>query len=92
MYCVVLLPFLQGPRDGGGHLADIVTEAIAAAEPSGEETIDQIAGVFGGFRTVLEIDGDRRVGRGGCVIETNAGSIDAKIDTQLEQVESALRG
>lgn len=40
----------------------------------------------------LEIDGDRRVGRGGCMIETNAGSIDAKLETQLEQVQAAMKG
>ena len=38
----------------------------------------------------LEILDDRRVGDGGCVIETNAGSIDAKIETQLGEVARAL--
>ena len=39
----------------------------------------------------LVIDADRRVGRGGCMIETTAGSIDAKLETQLEQTERAMR-
>lgn len=39
----------------------------------------------------LEIDDDRRIGPGGCVIETNGGTIDARIDTQFEQVEEALK-
>jgi len=38
----------------------------------------------------LEITDDQRVGKGGCIIETNAGNIDARIETQLEQVEKAL--
>ena len=38
----------------------------------------------------LEIVDDRRVGDGGCVIETNAGTIDAKIETQLAEVARAL--
>lgn len=38
----------------------------------------------------LEIVDDRRVGEGGCVIETNAGTIDAKIETQLAEVARAL--
>ncbi|MBV9849617.1 MAG: hypothetical protein JO250_08005 [Armatimonadetes bacterium] len=38
----------------------------------------------------LEIVDDRRIGDGGCVIETNAGTIDAKIETQLAEVERAL--
>lgn len=39
----------------------------------------------------LEIDDDRRIGQGGCVIETNAGTIDARVETQFEQVEEALK-
>lgn len=38
----------------------------------------------------LEIVDDRRVGPGGCVIETAAGTIDAKIETQFSEVERAL--
>jgi flagellar biosynthesis/type III secretory pathway protein FliH len=38
----------------------------------------------------LEIIDDRRVGDGGCVIETGAGTIDAKIETQFAEVERAL--
>ncbi len=38
----------------------------------------------------LEILDDRRVGDGGCVVETGAGTIDAKIETQLAEVERAL--
>ena len=38
----------------------------------------------------LEILDDRRVADGGCVIETNAGTIDAKIETQLAEVARAL--
>lgn len=38
----------------------------------------------------LEILDDRRIGEGGCVIETNAGTIDAKIETQLSEVARVL--
>ncbi len=38
----------------------------------------------------VEIIEDRRVDPGGCIIETNAGSIDARIETQLETVSDAL--
>ncbi len=34
---------------------------------------------------------DSRVDRGGCIIETNIGSIDARISTQLKQIEEAIR-
>ena len=39
----------------------------------------------------VEIIEDRRVEPGGCIIETNAGSIDARIETQLESVSDALK-
>lgn len=38
----------------------------------------------------LEIVDDRRIGPGGCVVETNAGTIDARMETQLDEVERAL--
>jgi flagellar assembly protein FliH len=40
----------------------------------------------------MEIRGDIGVGAGGCVIETEYGAIDARIDTQLETIKSALLG
>jgi flagellar assembly protein FliH len=43
----------------------------------------------GGIKSVEIID-DRRVGQGGCVIETTAGTIDAQIDSQLSEVARAL--
>jgi flagellar assembly protein FliH len=38
----------------------------------------------------VEIIEDRRVGAGGCILETSAGSIDARIETQLETLSDAL--
>ena len=34
---------------------------------------------------------DSRIDRGGCVIETDVGSIDARISTQLKEIEEAIR-
>jgi len=38
----------------------------------------------------IEIIEDRRVGPGGAVVETDAGTIDARIETQLDEVSDAL--
>ena len=38
----------------------------------------------------VEIVEDRRVGRGGCIVETDAGTIDARIDTQLDEIRKLL--
>lgn len=40
----------------------------------------------------IEVIPDRRVGHGGCVFETSAGNVDARIQSQLSQVEESLRG
>jgi flagellar assembly protein FliH len=42
--------------------------------------------------TGMEIRGDIGVEVGGCVIETDYGAIDARIDTQLEGIKNALLG
>lgn len=34
---------------------------------------------------------DSRVGRGGCIIETDVGAIDARISTQLDTIEESIR-
>lgn len=44
-----------------------------------EEILEMLDGV-----KHLEINEDRRVGRGGCALETEAGNIDARIETQLQ--------
>jgi flagellar biosynthesis/type III secretory pathway protein FliH len=35
---------------------------------------------------------DDRVARGGCIIETELGVVDARLSTQLDAIERALRG
>ena len=39
---------------------------------------------------LLDIIEDSGIDQGGCLLETNLGTIDAKIDTQFEQVKQAL--
>lgn len=39
----------------------------------------------------LEIRRDRTIDRGGCVVETEAGNIDARIDSRFSEIEKALR-
>ena len=40
----------------------------------------------------IAIEGDNKVERGGCIIESDLGNIDARISTQFEIVEEALLG
>lgn len=39
----------------------------------------------------LEIRGDKKVDRGGCVVETEAGNIDARIASRFDQLDKAIR-
>jgi flagellar assembly protein FliH len=57
--------------------------------PAVREMRDDLLSLLDGIKN-LEILDDRRVGDGGCVVETNAGTIDAKIETQIAEVERAL--
>ena len=60
-----------------------------ADAPRVKEMREELLEITDGLRH-LEIIDDRRIGEGGCVIETNAGTIDAKIETQLAEVGRAL--
>ena len=57
--------------------------------PRVKEAREDLMEIVDGLRSI-EIVADRRVGDGGCVIETNAGTIDAKIETQFAEVARAL--
>lgn len=46
-------------------------------------------GLLEGTRS-LEIHEDERVGRGGCLVETESGNVEAQIDKQLRTLERAL--
>ena len=54
------------------------------------ESGDQLSGVTDNFKDVI-IECDDTISRGGCVIETGFGSIDARIESQLQAVGDLLR-
>jgi flagellar biosynthesis/type III secretory pathway protein FliH len=53
-------------------------------------SLDEIAGRLGGIGR-LEAASERRVARGGCIVRTPDGEIDATISTQLEAAAEVLR-
>ncbi len=57
--------------------------------PRVKEAREDLMEIVDGLR-FIEIVEDRRVGDGGCVVETNAGTIDAKIETQIAEVARTL--
>ena len=55
------------------------------------ECVEQLQSELGGIEH-LDVQSDRRVGRGGVVARTNAGEIDAGIDTQLARAREIVAG
>jgi flagellar assembly protein FliH len=39
----------------------------------------------------IDVETDRRVGPGGCMLDTESGNVDARIETELQNIEDALR-
>jgi flagellar biosynthesis/type III secretory pathway protein FliH len=56
-------------------------------------SLDEVVGALGGIEH-CEVQAERRVGRGGCVVRTVDGDVDARIETKLQRarevIESAL--
>jgi type III secretion protein L len=42
--------------------------------------------------SVLRIEADEQIGRGGCIVESELGVVDARLTVQLDAIERALRG
>ena len=69
---------------------DLVRIRVNVADtPAIKSRRDEIASLVDGIRN-LEIVEDRRIGLGGTVIETNAGRLDARIETQLDEIRRAF--
>jgi flagellar assembly protein FliH len=84
-------------------VADIVAQAIETAKVSGVCCIrvnPQDYGILGPLWDAIpaieqpgsnwSLVADKRIDRGGCLIEINGGSIDGQLDTQLAQVSAAF--
>lgn len=53
------------------------------------EAKEELMADFDGVRRIDVVD-DRRVGRGGCIVESESGTLDARLDRQLKEVERVL--
>jgi flagellar biosynthesis/type III secretory pathway protein FliH len=57
------------------------------------DSMSEIVGSLGGIEH-CEVQAERRVGRGGCVVRTSDGDVDARVETKLQRarevIESAL--
>ena len=86
-------------------VVDIVREALVAAGTARQVSIrchpDDLAALERGRPRLLEratraqllqLRADPNLGRGSCIVETELATIDARLSTQLDAIERALRG
>lgn len=87
-------------------MRDIAARALAAVKPSSASVVlrvhpEDLALLEGtrqawlaevGVKADVKLVADSTVGRYGCVVETPVGRIDARLETQLDALERALRG
>jgi type III secretion system HrpE/YscL family protein len=86
-------------------VADVASQALALAgeprqvrvrcNPADLATLKAAGGRLGAVVSGAEVvafDPDAAVSRGGCVVETELGAVDARLEVQLEAIERALSG
>ena len=86
-------------------VADVAAQALAAAATARQVVLrchpDDLAAIERGRPRLLErvsraqalvLRADSGVSRGGCIVETELATIDARLSTQLDAIERALRG
>jgi flagellar biosynthesis/type III secretory pathway protein FliH len=69
---------------------EVVLEVNPADVPLLQTQISTLDGTAGG-PVSIQVVGERRVNRGGCIVRTREGEIDARIETQLERADEVLR-
>jgi len=82
-------------------MGDIAAQALAASRakagavvlrvhPDDLAAVEQARGRWGSGALVVRLVADAGVGRHGCVVETPAGRVDARLESQLAALERAL--
>ncbi len=72
---------------GGAVLLRVHPDDVAAIEQARPQWVQRIAA-----SADVRVVADDSVGRHGCVVETPVGRLDARLQTQLDALERALRG
>lgn len=74
------------------HRVSPLEEIVVRLHPSDAKMVRETPAAIEALREVrhFEIAEDRRVGRGGCLVEAGSGAIDARLETALEEIERAL--
>jgi flagellar assembly protein FliH len=87
---IVIREIREGVRRVVG-VDSIILRINPADEPYVREHRETILSSADSIRQLV-IEADQAIERGGCIIETASGTIDARIATQLKQIEAALFG
>lgn len=77
-------------------IVQIVREALAAGRKGRELVVkvhpSAVSRVRAGLAPEIQVSGAESVAPGGCVVESEFGIVDARLDTQLRVIERALLG
>jgi flagellar biosynthesis/type III secretory pathway protein FliH len=79
----------SAPRDGVVRLR-AHPDDIAALAPRRQALLARLGASAGSGAAVLELEPDDTVGRAGCIVETAAGRVDARLEVQIAALERAL--
>lgn len=71
------------------HSGPVVLEVNPADVELVRASLEEIERTLGGLPH-LDLVGERRVARGGCVVRTSEGEIDARVETQLDRAANVL--
>jgi flagellar biosynthesis/type III secretory pathway protein FliH len=85
-------PLLEIVRNALAHLTD-KHRVLIRVNPADAETMRKHSEEWAeraGAGATVEIAEDRRIKRGGCLIEGESGSVEAQLDRQVEMIEKAL--
>lgn len=74
------------------HRVSPLEEIVVRLHPTDYQVVRDSPGMLETLREIrnFEIAEDRRVGRGGCLVEASSGAVDARLETTLEEIERAL--
>ncbi len=81
----VIRNVLRRVADAGTLRIRVNAEDLEAVRGDREELLNLVDNI-----RHIEIIDDRRVGKGGCIVETGAGNIDARIETQLDEIGATI--
>ncbi len=82
---------LEATRGALRRLSEPVAATLLVNPEDAEHVREALAALSAGHGAELSVREERRVDRGGCVVRTEVGEVDARVDAQLERAAEIVR-